>query len=47
MYENYLEKGDTIIKCKEELIFSIHKKDAILNFNRECEVKVYKKEIYK
>ena len=37
VYENYLEKGDTIIKRKGELIFSIHKKDTILNFNWECE----------
>ena len=41
-YGNYLEKGDTIIKKKNELIFSIHKKDTILIFNWECEGKVYK-----
>jgi hypothetical protein len=41
-YAKYLEKGDTIIKRKGELIFSIHKKDTVLNFNWECEGKVYK-----
>jgi len=41
-YKEYLEKGDTIIKRKGELIFSIHKRDTILNFNWECEGKVYK-----
>lgn len=41
-YEKYLEKGDTIIKKKGELIFSIHKKDTVLNFNWECEGKIYK-----
>lgn len=41
-YENYIEKGDTIIKKKGELVFSIHKKDTVLNFNWECEGKVYK-----
>jgi len=41
-YKNYLKKGDTIIKRKGELIFSIHKKDTILRFNYECEGKIYK-----
>jgi hypothetical protein len=41
-YEKYLEKGDTIIKRKGELVFSIHKKDTILNFNWECQGKIYK-----
>ena len=41
-YRGYLEKGDTIIKRKGELIFSIHKKDTILNFNWECNGKVYR-----
>ena len=41
-YRDYLEEGDTIIKRKGELIFSIHKKDTVLNFNWECEGKVYK-----
>lgn len=40
-HKDYLEKGDTIIKKKGELIFSIHKKDTVLNFNWECEGKVY------
>jgi hypothetical protein len=39
-YEN-IEKGDTIIKKKGELVFSIHKKDTILKFNWECEGKIY------
>jgi hypothetical protein len=41
-YDKYLEKGDTIIKRKGELVFSIHKKDTVLNFNWECEGKIYK-----
>lgn len=40
-YSGHLEKGDTIIKKKGELIFSIHKKDTILSFNFECDNKVY------
>lgn len=41
-YKKYIEIGDTIIKKKGELIFSIHKKDTVLSFNFECEGKVYK-----
>lgn len=41
-YKDYLSKGDTIIKRKGQLIFSIHKKDTVLNFNWECEGKIYK-----
>lgn len=41
-YKNYLDKGDTIIKKKGELVFSIHKKDTVLNFSWECEGKLYK-----
>lgn len=41
-YYKKMEKGDTIIKRKGDLIFSIHKKDTILNFNWECEGKIYK-----
>ena len=41
-YYKNIEKGDTILKRKGELVFSIHKKDTILNFNWECEGKVYK-----
>ncbi len=41
-YIEFLEKGDTIIKRKGELIFSIHKKDTVLNFDWECEGKIYK-----
>ena len=31
-YAKYMEIGDTLIKKKGELIFSIHKKDTILSF---------------
>lgn len=41
-YKDHIEIGDTIIKKKGELIFSIHKKDTILSFNFECDGKVYK-----
>ncbi|WP_100841394.1 hypothetical protein [Flavobacterium sp. 5] len=40
-YYKEIEKGDTIIKKKGELIFNIHKKDTILKFNWECEGKIY------
>lgn len=30
-YKNEIEKGDTIVKKKGELVFSIHKKDSIIN----------------
>lgn len=41
-YKDYIEIGDTLIKKKGELIFSIHKKDTIMSFNFECGDKVYK-----
>lgn len=41
-YKDHIEIGDTIIKKKGELIFSIHKKDSIMSFNFECDGKVYK-----
>ncbi|HRB70958.1 MAG TPA: hypothetical protein PK776_03835 [Flavobacterium sp.] len=41
-YYKQIKKGDTIIKRKGELIFSIHKKDTIMSFNWECEGKTYK-----
>lgn len=41
-YYKQIEKGDTIIKRRGELIFNIHKKDTILSFNWECEGKKYK-----
>lgn len=41
-YKEHIEIGDTIIKKQGELIFSIHKKDTVLNFNFECDGKVYK-----
>lgn len=43
-WTSYMDKisvGDTIIKKKGELIFSIHKKDTILNFAWECDGKTY------
>ncbi len=40
-YKDLLEKGDTIIKRKGELNFSIHKKDTIIEVKWECEGKVY------
>jgi hypothetical protein len=41
-FSNNIEKGDTIIKKKGELTFSIHKKDTMLIYNWECEGKKYK-----
>ncbi|MCD0476658.1 hypothetical protein LPB87_19885 [Flavobacterium sp. EDS] len=41
-YKKDIAIGDTIIKKKGELIFSIHKKDTVLSFNFECDGKVYK-----
>ena len=41
-YRDDIEIGDTIIKKKGELVFSIHKKDTMLTFDWECEGKVYK-----
>ncbi|MBW3519809.1 hypothetical protein [Flavobacterium sp. NKUCC04_CG] len=41
IYKNILEKGDSIIKRKGELNFSIHKKDTIIEVKWECEGKVY------
>jgi len=40
-YKDNLEKGDTIIKRKGELTFSIHKRDTIIVVKWECEGKVY------
>ncbi|OYQ50369.1 hypothetical protein CHU92_00120 [Flavobacterium cyanobacteriorum] len=42
IYSNKMELGDTIIKRKGELVFSIHKKDTVLRFNWECDGKIYK-----
>ncbi|OUL59835.1 hypothetical protein [Flavobacterium sp. AJR] len=41
-YKKDITIGDTIIKKKGELIFSIHKKDTVMSFNFECEGKIYK-----
>lgn len=41
-FSDKIEKGDTIVKKKGELTFTIHKKDTILKFNWECEGKIYK-----
>ncbi|MDM1045482.1 hypothetical protein HX004_11945 [Myroides sp. 1354] len=36
-YSELLEKGDTIIKRKGELRFSLHKKDTIITVDWRCE----------
>jgi len=41
-FSDQIQKGDTIIKKKGELVFYIHKKDTVLTFNWECEGKVYR-----
>lgn len=41
-YKEHIEIGDTIIKRKGELIFSIHKKDTVLSFPFECDGKINK-----
>lgn len=41
-YIDFMETGDTIIKRKGELFFSIHKKDTVMSFNWECEGKIYR-----
>jgi hypothetical protein len=41
-YKEHIEIGDTLIKKKGELIFSIHKKDTVMSFNFQCGDKVYK-----
>ena len=44
-WRNYIDEisvGDTIIKKKGELIFSIHKKDTIISHYWKCEGKNYK-----
>lgn len=42
VFSDKIEKGDTIVKRKGELVFEIHKKDTILKYNWECEGKTYK-----
>jgi hypothetical protein len=42
IYSDYMEIGDTLVKNKGELVFSIHKKDTVLSFPWQCEGKVYK-----
>lgn len=41
-YADSIKVGDTIIKKKGELTFSIHKKDTLLSFDWECEGQKYK-----
>jgi hypothetical protein len=41
-FSDKIEKGDTIIKKKGELIFTIRKHDTVLTYNWECEGKKYK-----
>lgn len=40
-YREYIEPGDTIIKRKGELTFSIHKSDTIISYQWICEGKEY------
>lgn len=40
-YIHDMEIGDTIIKRKGELVFSIHKKDTVMSFNWECGGRIY------
>lgn len=40
-FSDKIEKGDTIIKKKGELIFTIRKKDTVLTFNWECDDVTY------
>ncbi|UUC46491.1 hypothetical protein [Flavobacterium cerinum] len=40
-YSKYIERGDTIIKRRGKLTFSIHKKDTVLNFKWSCGGKEY------
>jgi hypothetical protein len=42
LFEEYMDIGDTLIKKKGELFFTVHKKDTVLKFDWECEGKVYK-----
>ncbi|KGO86458.1 hypothetical protein Q765_11305 [Flavobacterium rivuli WB 3.3-2 = DSM 21788] len=43
LYQNHMDIGDTLIKKKGELFFSVHKKDTVLKFDwGECEGKIYK-----
>lgn len=37
----YIQEGDTISKKKNELIFTIHKKDTVLQFSYQCNGKSY------
>jgi len=37
----YIKHGDTIIKKRGELVFSIHSKDTVFNFTWECNGKKY------
>ena len=41
-FSDNIETGDTIVKRKGELVFSVHKKDTILSFEFDCEGKKYK-----
>jgi hypothetical protein len=42
VYRNHMDIGDTLIKKKGELFFTVHKKDTVLKFDWKCEGKVYK-----
>ncbi|AQX02272.1 hypothetical protein [Elizabethkingia anophelis] len=36
LYSEEISKGDTIVKNKGSLVFSIHKKDTIINHTYKC-----------
>ena len=42
LYRDEIDVGDTIIKKKGELIFSIVKKDTVITHYWECEGRIYK-----
>ena len=41
-YYKFLKNGDTIIKRQGQTIFSIHKKDTILNIPFECDGQIFR-----
>ena len=42
IYEKHMNIGDTIIKKRGELFFTVHKSDTVLKFDWKCEGKTYK-----
>ena len=41
IFKNKIEVGDTVIKQKNEMLFSVHKKDTTLAFPFDCQGKIY------